>query len=149
MNRALVVRYYGAELNEEQIAQIAVIVSQMVKEEDKDKISIAVFDTNNIDNAILNFTPIAQKKDEIVELVNLIKIRLSYTDSKPAITYVFAILDKVKSDNDFLHEFMQVHSVLSKIDESQFANIAKKCNVKKHFIETMYSIGNRIFFNVC
>lgn len=149
MNRALVVRYYGAELNEEQIAQIAVIVSQMVKEEDKDKISIAVFDTNNIDNAILNFTPIAQKKDEIVELVNLMKIRLSYTDSKPAITYVFAILDKVKSDNDFLHEFMQVHSVLSKIDESQFANIAKKCNVKKHFIETMYSIGNRIFFNVC
>lgn len=141
-------RYYGAELNEEQIAQIAVIVSQMVKEEDKDKISIAVFDTNNIDNAILNFTPIAQKKDEIVELVNLMKIRLSYTDSKPAITYVFAILDKVKSDNDFLHEFMQVYSVLSKIDESQFANIAKKCNVKKHFIETMYSIGNRIFFNV-
>ena len=120
----------------------------MVKEEDKDKISIAVFDTNNIDNAILNFTPIAQKKDEIVELVNLMKIRLSYTDSKPAITYVFAILDKVKSDNDFLHEFMQVYSVLSKIDESQFANIAKKCNVKKHFIETMYSIGNRIFFNV-
>lgn len=148
MNRALVVRYYGAELNEEQIAQIAVIVSQMVKEEDKDKISIAVFDTNNIDNAILNFTPIVQKKNEIVELVNLMKIRLSYTDSKPAITYVFAILDKVKSDNDFLHEFMQVHSVLSKIDESQFANIAKKCNVKKHFIETMYSIGNRIFFNV-
>ena len=148
MNRALVVRYYGAELNEEQIAQIAVIVSQMVKEEDKDKISIAVFDTNNIDNAILNFTPIVQKKDEIVELVNLMKIRLSYTDSKPAITYVFAILDKVKSDNDFLHEFMQVHNVLSKIDESQFANIAKKCNVKKHFIETMYSIGNRIFFNV-
>lgn len=141
-------RYYGAELNEEQIAQIAVIVSQMVKEEDKDKISIAVFDTNNIDNAILNFTPIVQKKDEIVELVNLMKIRLNYTDSKPAITYVFAILDKVKSDNDFLHEFMQVHSVLSKIDESQFANIAKKCNVKKHFIETMYSIGNRIFFNV-
>ena len=120
----------------------------MVKEEDKDKISIAVFDTNNIDNAILNFTPIVQKKDEIVELVNLMKIRLNYTDSKPAITYVFAILDKVKSDNDFLHEFMQVHSVLSKIDESQFANIAKKCNVKKHFIETMYSIGNRIFFNV-
>lgn len=142
-------RYYGAELNEEQIAKIAVIVSQMVKEEDKNKISIAVFDTNNIDNAILNFTPIVQKKDEIVELVNLMKIRLSYTDSKPAITYVFAILDKVKSDNDFLHEFMQVHSVLSKIDESQFANIAKKCNVKKHFIETMYSIGNRIFFNVC
>lgn len=148
MNRALVVRYYGAELNEEQIAQIAVIVSQMVKEEDKDKIFIAVFDTNNIDNAILNFTPIVQKKNEIVELVNLMKIRLSYTDSKPAITYVFAILDKVKSDNDFLHEFMQVHSVLSKIDESQFANIAKKCNVKKHFIETMYSIGNRIFSNV-
>lgn len=149
MNRALVVRYYGAELNEEQIAQIAVIVSQMVKEEDKDKISIAVFDTNNIDNAILNFTPIVQRKDEIVELVNLMKTRLGYTDSKPAITYVFAILDKVKSDNDFLHDFMQVHSVLSKIDESQFANIAKKCNVKKHFIETMYSIGNRIFFNVC
>lgn len=148
MNRALVVRYYGAELNEEQIAQIAVIVSQMVKEEDKDKIFIAVFDTNNIDNAILNFTPIVQKKNEIVELVNLMKIRLSYTDSKPAITYVFAILDKVKSDNDFLHEFMQIHSVLSKIDESQFANIAKKCNVKKHFIETMYSIGNRIFSNV-
>lgn len=149
MNRALVVRYYGAELNEEQIAKIAVIVSQMVKEEDKNKISIAVFDANNIDNAILNFTPIVQRKDEIVELVNLMKTRLSYTDSKPAITYVFAILDKVKSDNDFLHDFMQVHSVLSKIDETQFANIAKKCNVKKHFIETMYSIGNRIFFNVC
>nr|DAK09283.1 MAG TPA: hypothetical protein [Crassvirales sp.] len=149
MNRALVVRYYGAELNEEQIAKIAVIVSQMVKEEDKNKISIAVFDTNNIDNAILNFTPIVQRKDEIVELVNLMKTRLGYTDSKPAITYVFAILDKVKSDNDFLHDFMQVHSVLSKIDETQFANIAKKCNVKKHFIETMYSIGNRIFFNVC
>ena len=142
-------RYYGAELNEEQIAKIAVIVSQMVKEEDKNKISIAVFDANNIDNAILNFTPIVQKKDEIVELVNLMKTRLGYTDSKPAITYVFAILDKVKSDDDFLHNFMQVHSVLSKIDESQFANIAKKCNVKKHFIETMYSIGNRIFFNVC
>lgn len=142
-------RYYGAELNEEQIAKIAVIVSQMVKEEDKNKISIAVFDANNIDNAILNFTPIVQRKDEIVELVNLMKTRLSYTDSKPAITYVFAILDKVKSDNDFLHDFMQVHSVLSKIDETQFANIAKKCNVKKHFIETMYSIGNRIFFNVC
>ena len=141
-------RYYGAELNEEQIAKIAVIVSQMVKEEDKNKISIAVFDANNIDNAILNFTPIVQKKDEIVELVNLMKTRLGYTDSKPAITYVFAILDKVKSDNDFLHDFMQVHSVLSKIDESQFANIAKKCNVKKHFIETMYSIGKRIFFNV-
>lgn len=121
----------------------------MVKEEDKNKISIAVFDANNIDNAILNFTPIVQRKDEIVELVNLMKTRLGYTDSKPAITYVFAILDKVKSDNDFLHDFMQVHSVLSKIDESQFANIAKKCNVKKHFIETMYSIGNRIFFNVC
>nr|DAU12195.1 MAG TPA: hypothetical protein [Caudoviricetes sp.] len=149
MNRALVVRYYGAELNEEQIAKIAVIVSQMVKEEDKNKISIAVFDANNIDNAILNFTPIVQRKDEIVELVNLMKTRLGYTDSKPAITYVFAILDKVKSDNDFLHDFMQVHSVLSKIDETQFANIAKKCNVKKHFIETMYSIGNRIFFNVC
>ena len=142
-------RYYGAELNEEQIAKIAVIVSQMVKEEDKNKISIAVFDANNIDNAILNFTPIVQRKDEIVELVNLMKTRLGYTDSKPAITYVFAILDKVKSDNDFLHDFMQVHSVLSKIDETQFANIAKKCNVKKHFIETMYSIGNRIFFNVC
>ena len=149
MNRALVVRYYGAELNEEQIAKIAVIVSQMVKEEDKNKISIAVFDANNIDNAILNFTPIVQRKDEIVELVNLMKTRLGYTDSKPAITYVFAILDKVKSNNDFLHDFMQVHSILSKIDETQFANIAKKCNVKKHFIETMYSIGNRIFFNVC
>lgn len=148
MNRALIVRYYGIELNKEQIAQIALIVSQMVKKEDEDKISIAMFDEKDINTAILNCAPVVQKKDETEELVNLMKVRLSYTDSKPAIAYVYALLDKSNSDGSFLHEFTDVYRALSRAGESQFVNIAKKCNVKKHFVETIYSVGNRIFSNV-
>lgn len=148
MNRALVIHYYGGELTEKQLAEIALIVSQVVGDGDVDKTSIAVFDAKDINAAILRCAPVVQKKDETEELVNLMKARLNYIDSKPAIAYVYALLDKVNNDSSFLHEFTKAYRALSKAGESQFTNIAKKCNVKKHFIETIYSIGNRIFSNV-
>lgn len=148
MNRAIVIHYYGEELTKKQLAELALIVSQAVRHEDADKTSIAVFDAKDINTAILNCAPVVQKKDETEELVNLMKVRLGYTDSKPAITYVYALLDKANSDGSFLHEFTDVYRALAKAGESQFVNIAKKCNVKKHFVETIYSVGNRIFSNV-
>jgi len=144
MNRALVVRYYGEQLTEEQIAHIATIVSETVDDDDKDKIAIAMFDSADINRAVLNCTPVLTLKDKVEELVNLMKTKLNYTDSRPAISYVYAIIDKVNTSASFFKEFMETYKVLANLGELQFANIAERCKVKKHFIETLYNVGKRV-----
>lgn len=144
MNRAIVIRYYGGQLSEKQIAEIAAIIAQTIDDEDQNKLSIAVFDSAEINKAILNCTPVVLLEDDAKELVNLMKTKLSYTDSRPAISYVYAVIDKINTSASFFEEFMKTYKVLANIGELQFANVAEKCGVKKHFVETLYNVGKRV-----
>ena len=149
-SKAIIILYQGDDLGQEQAAELAKVISNLVNQDSKTKIDIVSLNAQDIAGAIINKTIEKPKqKDLIAELIEYLKQKIGYSQFIPTIQIVINLYEVLKDGNiEFVKKFKEVYFALKYSGEKEFNKLALKYHTKKELFEVFYFVGQSYFENV-